>query len=247
MAGIAAAEIATERGTGRAERQPLAGRDWKSILKDDIKSRHFLSKKQEDEKERLASDIVRTLVSIVEMRPLLKRLVEKGMAEPKFFETATRSCQEKLDLIGWDKLTFKVLVAEMERKKYAIGMISKDDSVDFPRLFSTLRECRRMSRDMLKGMVALAKEPPSDTEFGTFTPFFTKRNIESEIDYIILEEPRFDHAGDDGESRTIDFSIGGTGMAKQFSVHIKGYRAFFYEMMLEYGKKIITVPWIPVK
>jgi hypothetical protein len=246
MAGTVAAGIATERGTGRTEMQPLAGRDWKSALKDDIKSRHFLSKKQEDEKERLASEIIRTLVSIVEMRPLLKRLVEKGMAEPKFFETATRSCQEKLDLIGWDKLTFKVLIAEMERRKYAIGMVSKDDTVDFPRLFSMLRECKRMSRDMLKGMVALAKEPPSDTEFGTFTPFFTQRNIENEIDYIILEEPRFDHAGNEGESRIIDFSIGGTGMAKQFSVHMKGYRTFFYEMMLEYGKKIITVPWIPV-
>ncbi len=247
MAGIVAAEIASKRGTVRTEMQPLAGRDWKQALKDDIKARHFLSKKQEDEREMLASEIIRALVSIVEMRPLLKRLIEKGMAEPRFFETATRSCQEKLDLIGWDKLTFKVLVAEMERKKYAIGMVSKDDSVDFPRLFSTLRECRRMSRDMLKGMIALAKEPPSDTEFGTFTPFFTERNMESEIDYIILEEPRFEHASDAIEGKTIDFSIGGTGMAKQFSVHMNGYRAFFYEMMLEYGKKIITVPWIPVK
>jgi hypothetical protein len=165
------------------------------------------------------------------------------MAEPRFFETATRSCQEKLDLIGWDKLAFKVIVAEMEGKKYAIGMASMDQSVDFPRLFSMLRECRGMPMDALKRMVMLAKEPPSDTEFGTFTPFFTERNMESEINYIILEEPR----ENENEGKTIDFSIGGKGIAKQFSVHINGYRAFFDGMMEEYGKRIITVPWIPIR
>ena len=236
---VAEAAVGTPRS---AERPLLAGRDWKQALKDDIKARHFLSKREEGEKGRIAAEIIRVLESIVDMRPLLKRLVEESIAEPKFFETATRSCQEKLDLIGWDKLTFKVLVAEMKSKKYAIGMVSKDDNVDFPRLFSMLRECRRMTREMLKTMVALSKEPLSDTEFGTFTPFFTKRNLD-EIDYIILEEPR----GDERENKTIDFSIGGTGMAKQFSVHISGYRAFFDEMVREHKERIITVPWIPVK
>lgn len=245
MAEAAVAAVAEH--AGKAERQPLAGRDWKSVLKDDIKSRHFISGKAEEERERIAADIVKTLASIVETRPLLKRLVESGMAEPKFFETATRSCQEKLDLIGWDKLTFKVVVAEMETRKkrrYAVGLISKDEEVDFPRLFSMLRECKQMAitRHMLKPMVTLVKEPLSDTEFGTFTPFFTARNM-GEIDHIILEEPR----GDERENKIIDFSIGGTGMAKQFSVHMHGYRAFFGEMLKEYEDRMIVVPWIPVK